>query len=209
MARLQIDILLKLLAEERPVFHSEADFQHSLAWKIHQQYEDAYIRLEMPVSVASRPMHFDIVLRFGDEEIAIELKYKTRKILANCSGEEFNLRDHSATDTGGYDFLKDIWRIEQFVKEASGRSGFVILLTNEGHYWRGVKKADGSAIDFSLKHGRVIHGRLSWSEKTASFTQRGRGSFSLHNKYELSWKDFSKLDGPGGEFRYLLLAVGR
>lgn len=34
------------LLKERPVFHSEADFQHALAWSIHRVYPDAKIRLE-------------------------------------------------------------------------------------------------------------------------------------------------------------------
>ncbi len=43
--------LLDKLRLHRPVFHSEKDFQHSLAWLIHQQDPDAQIRLETPLTV--------------------------------------------------------------------------------------------------------------------------------------------------------------
>jgi hypothetical protein len=34
------------LALRRPVFHSEADFQHGLAWQIQLDHPDARVRLE-------------------------------------------------------------------------------------------------------------------------------------------------------------------
>lgn len=38
--------LLLSLAVEKPIFHSEADFQHALAWRIHTVMPDAKVRLE-------------------------------------------------------------------------------------------------------------------------------------------------------------------
>ncbi len=46
-----LDILHKLMADlaaHRPIFHSEADFQHALAWQIHEAMPDCEIRLEWP-----------------------------------------------------------------------------------------------------------------------------------------------------------------
>ena len=40
---------LTALAERRPVFHSEADFQHELAWLVRERYSDVGVRLERPV----------------------------------------------------------------------------------------------------------------------------------------------------------------
>ena len=36
----------KNLAKYRKIFHSEADFQHALAWQIHKEMPDCKIRLE-------------------------------------------------------------------------------------------------------------------------------------------------------------------
>ena len=38
--------VLRSLSCQRPIFHSEADFQHALAWLIHLQHPDAIVRLE-------------------------------------------------------------------------------------------------------------------------------------------------------------------
>ena len=40
---------MRELAQRRPIFHSEADFQHALAWEIHALHTDCQIRLERPV----------------------------------------------------------------------------------------------------------------------------------------------------------------
>jgi hypothetical protein len=37
---------LPSLSRERPIFHSEADFQHALAWHIHPRHPDTRVRLE-------------------------------------------------------------------------------------------------------------------------------------------------------------------
>ena len=64
--------LLMELAKCRKVFHSEADFQHTVAWHIHQTTSDSQIRLEFPMSTEHRKMYVDIWLPL--EKIAIELK---------------------------------------------------------------------------------------------------------------------------------------
>lgn len=40
--------LMAMLQNERPVFHSEADFQHALAWALHRLDPSVNIRLEVP-----------------------------------------------------------------------------------------------------------------------------------------------------------------
>jgi hypothetical protein len=45
---LDLESTLTALAFERRIFHSEADFQHALAWKLHERHPDAKIRLEVP-----------------------------------------------------------------------------------------------------------------------------------------------------------------
>ena len=59
------------------MFHSEADFQHALAWQIHEAAPESQVRLEVSViPVEAQRMFLDIWLPV--EGIAIELKYKTR-----------------------------------------------------------------------------------------------------------------------------------
>ena len=72
---LDIHNLMVDLSKQRPIFHSEADFQHALAWQIHETMPNCEIRLEMPYRVSQGNWHLDIWLQ--TMEIAIELKYRT------------------------------------------------------------------------------------------------------------------------------------
>lgn len=64
MTTLDIDEELSKLAVGRPNFHSEADFQFSLAWQIQKDHPDAKIRLEArPV----RNQRVDIDVQLEDE----------------------------------------------------------------------------------------------------------------------------------------------
>jgi hypothetical protein len=124
------DVLLSL-AKSRPVFHSEADFQHALAWEIHRHLPQASVRLEYkPPEVTSR-MYLDIWVALGTTRIAIELKYKTRKVKTVVGGEAFDLSNHGAQDLGRYDFLKDIQRLENVCAARRDTVGYTIMLTND------------------------------------------------------------------------------
>ena len=53
---MQIDIpkIMNELSKLRPIFHSEADFQHALAWEVHRCFPEAAIRLELPFKAGGR-----------------------------------------------------------------------------------------------------------------------------------------------------------
>jgi len=57
---------LSALAERRPVFHSERDFQHSLAWQIQLSCPEAQIRLEPR---PRRGIHLDLLVRVGERRM--------------------------------------------------------------------------------------------------------------------------------------------
>ncbi len=57
---LDIDEIMCQLSKCRPIFHSEADFQFSLAWMIKEQYPNCDIRLEF-VPEFNPNLHLDIL----------------------------------------------------------------------------------------------------------------------------------------------------
>lgn len=201
--------ILSRLAEQRPLFHAEADFQHALAWEIQRQLSDADLRLEVPYSREDRREHIDIILNLGGEKYAIELKYKTKKLWANVRGEEFNLRDQHARDIGRYDFIKDIVRLEHRVMSNVFTGAFAAILTNDNNYWS--SNADGSTVDaaFRIEENRKLAGKLAWSPDASEGTTAGRKSpLELSNSYSCKWTDYSLLVGEGAkELRYLLLEI--
>jgi len=201
---------MRVLARKRPIFHSEADFQHALAWELHSQLPESEVRLELPIESSGNALHLDLWLSAPGRAVAIELKYKTRSLSVKLNGESFSLKSHSAQDVGRYDFLRDIQRIERIVSSHPGTRGYAILLTNDSSYWKpssDIKTVDGA---FRLHEGRSVEGTLAWGSNAAPGTIRSREKpITLVGTYKIIWKEYSKVGSSSyGAFRYLALSVG-
>ena len=108
---LDVNDLLAGLAKERPVFHSEADFQHSLAWQLHLHHPTAQIRLERVFDSPIGRLHIDMYAVVDDQTYLFELKYKTCAALFSVGDEKFHLQNHGAHPPSRYDFAKDLARL--------------------------------------------------------------------------------------------------
>ena len=149
--------VLRILSRDRPVFHSEADFQHAFAWQLHMDYPDLRIRLEYPFHRKDEKIDYvDIVAFDKDETTAFEMKYKTAPFFALLKEDLFYLKGHSAQDLGRYDFLKDIYRVEKYVTERKNWTGYAILLTNDSAYWNPTNRAESVCDQFRLTDQRLI-----------------------------------------------------
>jgi len=208
-----IDIpgILGALAIIRPVFQSEADFQHALAWEIHRSMPDAQVRLEVPVASVDAQMHIDIWVQHGNMLHAIELKYKTRALSVQIGNEIFSLKDQSAQDTGRYDFVKDMQRLEQVLVLKDNSVGYAVLLTNDSAYWINPGEKQTVDADFRLFQGRSLPGRLEWGAAASAGTKRNRESpLVLTGTHPLHWMDYSRPTMKSfGTFRYLFVRIDR
>ena len=163
---------------------------------------DCGVRLEFKPFPAE-PMHLDIWL--PGIGVAVELKYKTRKLNLLREGESFALREAAARDISRYDFLKDIQRLEQLRKLPNARSGFAVLLTNDPSYWKHPSRNATIDAAFSLHEGRTIKGEMAWSELAGAGTTKHREApIRLNGSYDLHWQDYADMgDGHNRRFRYL------
>ena len=206
---LDIDGLMASLADRRKMFHSEADFQHALAWQIHEAAPESQVRLEVSViPVEAQRMFLDIWLPV--EGIAIKLKYKTRGLELEQDDESFALRNQSAQDQGRYDFLRDIQRLELMrSKLEQCRAGYAVLLTNDSSYWKVPTQRDTVDTDFRVHEGREISGALAWVARASPGTVRGRESpIQIRGSYRLRWQEYSNFPEKSyGKFRYLAVSV--
>jgi len=135
---LEIENIIERLKSKRPVFHSEADFQHSLAWEIQLTYPTASVRLEKPFPLKAdnvRSSYLDIFITNEDIKYAIELKYKTRGLEVDVFGEEFCLRDHRAHPHNRIHFGNDVCRLERMMELKQTNYAYALILTNECLYW--------------------------------------------------------------------------
>ena len=208
---IQVENLLQALAKRRPVFHSEADFQHELAWEIHQSVPQSQLRLEYPVHVSNwftRPetkFALDILATISHEKVAIECKYKVAKLKAVVSQENFALASQQAHNEGTYDFVLDVMRLEKMIEQKQVNRGLACLLTNEAKYWQPSMRVSTNMDAFRLLDKRLLTGVLAWD---ASKRQNRTEPLELKNNYHLDWQNYSKVEGTGaGQFRCLLVEV--
>jgi hypothetical protein len=193
---INIEEIMKDLAKQRPIYHSEADFQHSFAWEIHRRLPDAAVRLELPFEDQRRKLHLDVWISKNQTELAVELKYKTRALDAEVQGEAFSLRDQSAQDLGRYDFIKDIVRLEQITADRPSAIGYAILLTNDSAYWTSGIGLNAIYAAFRLEEGTVLQGTLAWGKGASQGTVRSRETpLALRGKYKVHWQDYSEVPG--------------
>ncbi len=205
---LDIPSLMVTLSEERPVFHSEADFQHALAWQLHKVMPTDEIRLEYKPFQDER-MYLDIWMRRQTVGVAIELKYLTKDLKLKRGDEFFALRDQGAQDLGRYDFLKDVQRLEQVVYGPGlARVGYAVLLTNAPPYWKPPSRPTIDAA-FRLNEGRKITGEKAWSAQASEGTTTGREEpIRLKGSYDCVWRDYWSFgEATNQRFRYLMIEV--
>jgi len=205
---LHLSDVLKKMSVSRPVFHSEADFQHAFAWTAHELDPSLQVRLE------TRPephVRLDLLLFRPDLQqfSAIELKYLTTAWSGDVGGETFALKSQGAQDIRAYDVVKDIHRVERFVKGGAGLNGAVVVLTNEPSYWqRPSHTIETNATAFRLYEATVLSGRRSWGPQTGVGTMKGREvALDLVDEYACTWSDYSTVGGVRGRFRHLTFEV--
>lgn len=202
---LKIDPLLSSMAKRRPIFCSEADFQHEMAMEIRASAPNQKIRLEYPLGAGQRGA-IDLLLQ-GEQPFALELKYLCKGLLADVDGERFILRQQSAHDIRRHDVCKDLVRMEAFARR-TGHNAAVLVLTNDPAYWLPRSRADTVDAAFDIAEARELAGMLQWNARAGAGTTRGRNDpLRLTGRYPLVWRDYSDLGVPAGAFRYLWIPV--
>ncbi len=160
---------------------------------------------ERPSNAAS-----DILIRTGDQAIALELTYLCQGVEYEVCGELFAPKPQGAQDVRRYDVLTDVWRMEQFLEARPTASAAVLARTNDPAYWRGPRGMSTCDAAFALREGRVVTGALNRAAHTGAGTKRSReAAIKLKGQYRMTWAHYSRIDGPFGEFRFLYLPVAR
>lgn len=191
--------VLRDLADRRPLFHSEADFQHELARQITMERPDLAVRLEVPLvldqSSGKREWLDMRITSPAGAVTALELKYATDRLDAVVDGERFNLSRRAAQDITTYDIVKDVGRIERFIEAGCADNGAVVLLTNEAWYWKvPVHDRVTGAGQFRVHEGVQLTGARTWQAGSGAGTQKGREQpIVLTGVYPCAWLDYSRI----------------
>lgn len=200
-----VEDLMASLALRRPVFCSEADFQHELAYEIRKQDPELNVRLEWPLTAPARGA-IDLIV-IGETRFALELKYLSKSFSTTIDGEAVTLKQHGAHDQRRYDVCKDVARMEAYA-EATGCGAGVLVLTNDPSYWQDRARADTIDAAFNLSHLRELTGNLKWHELAKPGTTKNReAALDIKGRYALKWQDYNMIDGRAGRFRYLWIPI--
>ncbi|MEV6021216.1 MULTISPECIES: hypothetical protein [unclassified Streptomyces] len=196
--------VLEGLRARRPVFHSEADLQHSFALAVGEVARDVRCRLEVPVRGSEASEYLDLLCLGPAGRTAIEFKYVTRKWsgTAGTPPEEYALRGHNAPDLARRDFVRDVGRLERFCARED-QNGLALLITNEPSLWRPRQRGTPTRDEeFCIHEGRELSGTLLWARGSYP-----RNTQVLRGTYALAWGPYTQLEHPAAEFRYLAVFV--
>ncbi|MFJ9892184.1 hypothetical protein ACIQPR_02520 [Streptomyces sp. NPDC091280] len=200
-----LDDVMTELSRRRPVFHSEADLQHSFARVLWELAPDVHSRLEVPQRRSGKTEYLDLQCLGPERRTAIEFKYFTRGWSGKVGTpvEDYDLKAHGATDLARLHFVRDMARLERFCRRPD-QNGLALMLSNEASLWTspGSGRRRTRDHDFRIHHGRELAGTLLWAEGTYE-----RNTCSLRGTYPLKWETYSEQGGAGGEFRYLAVFV--
>lgn len=196
--------VIRHLRRERPVFHSEADLQHAFARALWQIAPELQLRLEVR-QTGPRREHLDLLCIGPSARTVAEFKYFTRAWTGTVGipPEPYALRAHAAADLARRNFVFDIARLESFCREPE-ENGLALIMTNAPTLWTPPSSTARRTRDheFRIHDGRTLAGTLLWAEGTYKPATR-----TLRGMYRLGWQPYSRLTGPGGEFRVLAVHV--
>lgn len=216
MVKSDLEEYMRILSKQRPVFHSEADFQLSLGVLLNKKFN---VRLEVPYqNIPLNSGHkcpikieLDILLKHGTQKIGVELKYKTEFGTFLINNESFNLKRHGAQNLGRFDFYDDVRRLQSLKAKGIIDKGYAIFLTNDHLYWTKAKRSNFSS-QFSMSHGHIVmpNSSLTWlgEPSPGSVGAKRTGSalpVVIENEMRFNWIEYSGVDKDA--FKYILVEV--
>lgn len=220
------------VSQRRPVFHSEADFQHELALELsHAGYR---VRLEVPREVelngTAVRAELDLLVQApggpldrnrgtavgGAGWTVIELKYVKVPTVIVHQGETYDLAGSWGTNLSRFDALADLRRVERIVAAGLASQGHAVFLTNAEDAWNvDVTGRRNMGRQFSLHAGRALPAGvpLDWvpaNPTVGSVSEKRLAPYApitLARAQTCTWTPYSEFHVPDGEFRYLLLSA--
>lgn len=217
----ELHFVLRELSKRRPIFHSEADFQHELALELNRSGWEC--RLEVPITIKVKgekaKAEVDLLARSNKAETfyAIELKYVSAKLKASYREESFDLSQNWGVNLSRFDCLADWQRLASIVDSGSAQAGFAVFMTNYEDAWtRDLAKAKNPpmAREMSIHEGRNFRkgDALDWHPQTPSVGAVSKKRLPPYSpiicpaSVSCVWTDYShERAEKNGQFRYLLL----
>lgn len=212
MRQTLINHINTFLANHHGFFHSEEEVQILLAKYLLNtgEYDDIYVEYYVSRRLIpnypwnnDKKISVDIVVRFENNYIPIEIKYKTKRQIFphHVFGSQTNLElaEQRAKNEGCYSFWKDIKRIELLHETFNLKyGGLVLFITNDLSYLR-QPRPDVQYGPFSIHQGRQVEqgNILNW-DGTRKAIKANRAEnfpgFTISRNYTINWQNLKILN---------------
>ena len=202
-------IIENLSKSNYPLFVSERHFQVAFIIEANKLYPNYQYYPEYVYKEKDNDYHIDLLVCNRDKEsIAFEFKYVVAGGVIKVPGDDkYQLRNHSAVDIRRHQCVRDISRLEKYVSSPKLKciKGYFMLITNMHSFWDGSKETS-MAVEFDIKDNTTL--------KKGIHKPTGKGRFSkeyeeiqINNNYPINYKDYLKLNGKDGLFKFLCIKV--
>ncbi len=220
-----LEKIMRTLSKRRPVFHSEADFQHELAFELREHLKDAKVRLEYPQKSikeeGKKRKYIDIVVFFDDEVIGIEVKYALKGMNKNNNKkdtlisvdndkiknpENFYVSGQGGQNKRGFAFIEDIHKLENFeiigenhkFKNKGCLYGYLIILTNDATYSKKARSKKAKCAKYKFYEGAILKGDFKYGKK----------AIELEKEHVVDkWNEYNAKDSNIQNFKYLIVEI--
>jgi len=163
-------------------------------------------------------MYVDLVVSDGKEYLPIEIKYKTKGLVAD--GLLFGrpekqmtiLKNQGAQDLGMYGFWKDVRRVEMLCKTyPTVKNGIAIFVTNDPYYVESPKGKEADKVNyyaFRMTEGRTASGRMAWMNENCKIAA-SYPAFKLDGQYTIHWEPVRVHSTPRDKanFSYCMVTI--
>lgn len=150
-------IMTNLSNKDYPLFVSERHFQIAFIIEAKKEYSE-YVFLPEFSYQDGKTYRVDLIVTDGSEYIAFEFKYVVDKVAIRIPANmNYVLKNQKATNIRRYQCVKDISRLEHYLKtsDISIKKGYLILLTNMAKLWNGCK-TNATDYNFDIKDNSLL-----------------------------------------------------
>lgn len=201
-------IISNLANNYYPLFVSERHLQVSFIIEANKCYQNYSFIPEYVFNDHGKTLHIDLMISDGNEYIAVEFKYIVAGGKINVPGDKnYKLRNQSAVVNRRHQCVMDICRLEKYVSSNKIKctKGYFVLITNMSAFWKG-SKSESTSSEFDIKDKSILHKGVHSPIGETKFAKE-KEKIELKNDYKIKYKDYKKIDGKSGLFKYLLVEV--
>lgn len=213
-------IMNELAEIDNKIFSNEAQFKLDFIIRLLEKLPLCEIVTEYRYTNNGRK-HIDFVVFLNVAEpvcFPFEIKYKTldKEVEYRVGEYIYKTYNQGSYDTGCYDFIKDIRKLETLVDtlEYKGKvykvqKGYAVFLTNGKAYYKGIEKDEYYWQNFSLAQ-KNLSGKIKWRDMGNGKNYSTIGDpIELKGSYSLKWKNYNVpiVGGDLPRFKYLVVDV--